>query len=119
MARACVPGNTDAGERTLRVRERDTKEGTLCSRAIQTSQLATGSEQSRLPSLNPASCYSVVTTCGSDMNQINCFSHRYWSLSWILMTTLPVNLRESWREERERHNRCKDRETDVDDIDYS
>lgn len=29
--------------------ERDTREGTLCSRAIQTSQLVTGSEQSRPP----------------------------------------------------------------------
>lgn len=96
MTWLCVPGNTDAAERTLRVREIPERELFVpgLSRPHSWRQAVSKARHS----LNPASCYSVVTTCGSDMNQINFFPHRYQGLSWILMTTLPVNLRESWRE---------------------
>lgn len=51
-------------------------------------------EQPPLWILPPVSL--LLTTCGSDIIQINCVPHRYQSLSWILMATLPINLRGSW-----------------------
>lgn len=63
-------------------------------------------EQPTLWILPPVSL--PLTTCGSDIIQINCIPHWDQSFCWILMATLPIKLIESWIWGDE-NNRCKDR----------